>query len=47
MHNNKFDMIYSIGEDCACSLYMNKLKLRKVSGPFDWLTALISIYGLN
>jgi hypothetical protein len=33
-----YDLIYSLGTDCACALYMNRFKLRRVSGPFDWLT---------
>ena len=37
MHK-KYDIIYSIGRDCACAMYMNKCKLRCTSGPFDWLT---------
>ena len=35
----KYDIIYSIGHDCACSMYLNKHKLRVVSGPLDWLTS--------
>ncbi|MEQ9901004.1 DUF1796 family putative cysteine peptidase [Pectobacterium punjabense] len=34
----KYDIIYSIGRDCACSEYLNKNGLRISSGPFDWLT---------
>ncbi len=34
----KYDIIYSIGRDCACATYMKKAKLRSCSGPFDWLT---------
>ncbi|AVT56859.1 DUF1796 family putative cysteine peptidase [Pectobacterium versatile] len=34
----KYDMIYSIGRDCACSEYLKKHGLRISSGPFDWLT---------
>lgn len=33
----KYDVIYSLGRDCACSKYMKKAKLRICSGPFDWL----------
>lgn len=33
-----FDMIYSVGADCACSIYMKKAALRSTSGPFDWIT---------
>lgn len=35
---DKYDIIYSVGMDCACALYMNKASIRKCSGPFDWLT---------
>lgn len=38
MLNKKYDIIYSIGADCACSMYMLRHHLRTVSGPFDWLT---------
>lgn len=34
----KFDIIYSIGRDCACSDYLFHNKLRLCSGPLDWLT---------
>ena len=34
----KYDIIYSLGADCACAMYMNKFHLRRASGPFDWLT---------
>ncbi|MEI7410316.1 DUF1796 family putative cysteine peptidase [Pectobacterium aroidearum] len=34
----EYDMIYSIGRDCACSEYLKKHGLRISSGPFDWLT---------
>ena len=37
MHK-KYDIIYSIGRDCACAMYMNNCKIRATSGPFDWLT---------
>ncbi|MCG8708355.1 hypothetical protein JHU04_001562 [Brenneria sp. 4F2] len=33
-----YDIIYSIGRDCACSEYLKKNGLRICSGPFDWLT---------
>ena len=35
----KYDIIYSIGHDCACSMYLKKHQLRVVSGPLDWLTS--------
>ena len=34
----KYNIIYSIGQDCACGLYMKKARIRCCSGPFDWLT---------
>lgn len=33
-----FDIIYSIGTDCACAMYMKKCGMRKTSGPLDWIT---------
>ena len=35
--NIEYDIIYSLGTDCACAEYMKKNNLRAVSGPFDWL----------
>lgn len=35
----KYDIVYSIGHDCACSMYLKKHRLRVVSGPLDWLTS--------
>ena len=34
----KFDLIVSLGEDCACSSYLRKFNLQNASYPFDWLT---------
>lgn len=34
----KYDIIYSIGRDCSCAMYLQKQGLRILSGPFDWLT---------
>ncbi len=34
----KYNIIYSLGRDCACAMYMKKAHLRSCSGPFDWLT---------
>ncbi len=34
----KYDMIYSLGRDCSCAMYMQRYNLRLWSGPFDWLT---------
>lgn len=33
-----YDIVYSLGRDCACSKYMRNNRLRIVSGSFDWLT---------
>lgn len=35
---NKFNLIVSIGEDCACSSYLRRCGLQHYSYPFDWLT---------
>lgn len=37
--NNSFDLIISLGRDCACSTYLRKFNLQNESYPFDWLTA--------
>lgn len=34
---NIYDIIYSIGYNCACASNLNRFHLRKTSGPFDWL----------
>lgn len=34
----EYDIIYSIGRDCACSFYLQTNKLRTTSGPMDWIT---------
>ncbi len=33
-----YDVVYSIGRDCACASYLKEFNLRACSGPFDWLT---------
>lgn len=33
----KYDIVYSMGHDCACAMYMKSAHLRLCSGPFDWL----------
>lgn len=33
-----YNLIYSIGTDCACASYMKMANLRSFSSPFDWLT---------
>lgn len=38
MDQKTYDLIYSLGEDCGCALYMERNGLRSYSGPFDWLT---------
>lgn len=35
---NKFDIVVSIGEDCACTSYLRRCNLQHNSYPFDWLT---------
>lgn len=34
----EYDIVYSIGRDCANSSFLKKRGLRVTSGPFDWLT---------
>ena len=36
--DNKFDLIVSLGEDCACTSYLRRFNLQNHSYPFDWLT---------
>lgn len=38
LFNTKFDLIVSLGEDCACSSYLRRFALQECSFPFDWLT---------
>ena len=38
LFNKYFDLIFSIGEDCACTSYLRKFNLQDFSYPFDWLT---------
>ena len=38
LFDTKFDLVLSIGEDCACSGYLRRCKLQDFSYPFDWLT---------
>ena len=33
----KYDIIYSLGANCACASHLKTVKLRTASGPFDWL----------
>lgn len=32
-----FDFVASLGEDCACALYLRKYGLRDCSSPMDWV----------
>lgn len=34
--DSKFDLIFSIGDTCAAAMYLDKLRLRTCSLPFDW-----------
>lgn len=36
----KYDIIYSLGSNCACALYLNKNNLRNTSGPLDWVVGM-------
>lgn len=36
--NHKFNLVISIGEDCACTSYLRRCNLQNCSYPFDWLT---------
>lgn len=38
LFNQKFDLILSLGEDCACTSYLRRFNLQDFSYPFDWLT---------
>lgn len=35
----KFDVIYSLGRNCACAEYLKKHNLRLKAGPFDWIVS--------
>ena len=35
---SRFDLVFSIGEDCGCAMLLNAAGLRDMSSPFDWLT---------
>ena len=37
LFDKKFDLVVSIGEDCACTSYLRRFNLQKNSYPFDWL----------
>lgn len=38
MNKYEYDFIFSLGEDCGCTVYLKKFNLRKASYPFDWIT---------
>ena len=38
LFDKKFDLIFSLGEDCACTSYLRRFHLQDYSYPFDWLT---------
>ena len=38
MFDTKFNLIVSIGGNCACAMYLNELGIRMRSYPFDWLS---------
>lgn len=33
----RYDIIYSLGKNCACATYLKRNNLRLTSGPFDWV----------
>lgn len=37
LFNKKFDLVVSLGEDCACTSYLRRYNLQDYSYPFDWL----------
>ena len=38
LFDKKFDLVVSLGEDCACTSYLRRFNLQDFSFPFDWLT---------
>ncbi len=38
LFDTRFDLVVSIGEDCACTSYLRRCMLQEFSYPFDWLT---------
>lgn len=36
-HSDRYDIVYSLGEHCACAQQLQRYKLRFYSGPFDWI----------
>lgn len=37
VNNKKYDFVVSFGENCLSAILLNRTKLRKFSGPFDWV----------
>ncbi len=37
VNNQKYDFVVSFGENCLSAILLNRTKLRKFSGPFDWV----------
>lgn len=38
MFRDKFDLVFSIGGNCVCAMFLNETRLRMASSPFDWLS---------
>ncbi len=36
-NKKRYDVIYSIGHNCACAANLKRFNLRNTSGPLDWL----------
>ncbi len=36
-YERPFDLIFSLGDDCACSYYLREFKLQNASYPLDWV----------
>ena len=36
-YEQPFDLIFSLGDDCACSYYLREFKLQNASYPLDWV----------
>lgn len=36
LFNKKFDLVISLGEDCACTSYLRRYNLQDYSYSFDW-----------
>lgn len=38
MFDTAFDLVISLGDNCACATYLRDLHMRERSFPFDWIT---------